>query len=75
MAFNLIREKGREGRRGYKLPKPDVEMKDLDSFLPKAVVRREKPRLAEVDEPTVVRHYTNLSRQNQGIDTTFYPLG
>ena len=75
MVFNLIRDKGREGRRGYKLPRPDVEMKELENVLPKAALRREKPRLAEVDEPTVVRHYTNLSRQNEGIDTTFYPLG
>ena len=75
MVFNLIRDKGREGRRGYKLPRPDVEMKKLENVLPKAALRREKPRLAEVDEPTVVRHYTNLSRQNEGIDTTFYPLG
>ena len=28
-----------------------------------------------MDEPAVIRHYTNLSRKNQGIDTTFYPLG
>ncbi|MGH3145517.1 MAG: aminomethyl-transferring glycine dehydrogenase subunit GcvPB [Rubrobacter sp.] len=75
MAFNLIKEKGREGRRGYTLPKPDVETVELENVVPKAALRREKPRLAEVDEPTVVRHYTNLSRQNQGIDTTFYPLG
>src|SRR5215213_8389940 len=75
MPFSLIRDKGREGRRGYTLPKPDVEMKDLETVLPKAALRKEKPGLAEVDEPTVVRHYTNLSRQNEGIDTTFYPLG
>ncbi|MEJ7816150.1 MAG: aminotransferase class V-fold PLP-dependent enzyme, partial [Rubrobacter sp.] len=75
MPFNLIRDKGREGRRGYTLPKPDVEMKELETVLPKSVLRKEKPRLAEVDEPTVIRHYTNLSRENEGIDTTFYPLG
>ena len=75
MPFNLIRDKGREGRRGYTLPKPDVEAKELESILPKSVLRKEKPRLAEVDEPTVIRHYTNLARENEGIDTTFYPLG
>jgi len=75
MPFDLIRDKGREGRRGYTLPRPDVEMKDLETILPKPVLRKEKPRLAEVDEPTVIRHYTNLSRENEGIDTTFYPLG
>jgi glycine dehydrogenase subunit 2 len=56
MPFDLIRDKGREGRRGYTLPKPDVEMKNLESVLPKSSLREEKPRLAEVDEPTVIRH-------------------
>ena len=75
MLDNLIRDKGREGRRGYTLPKNDVGEADLRKVLPKEALRKEKPRLAEVDEPTVVRHYTNLSRQNWGIDTNFYPLG
>ncbi|HEU4493524.1 MAG TPA: aminomethyl-transferring glycine dehydrogenase subunit GcvPB [Rubrobacteraceae bacterium] len=75
MLGNLIRDKGREGRRGYTLPKLDVELTRLDEVLPEKSVRKEKPRLAEVDEPTVIRHYTNLSRQNWGIDTNFYPLG
>jgi glycine dehydrogenase subunit 2 len=75
MPFNLIRDKGREGRRGYTLPKPDVEAKEPESILPESMLRKEKPRLAEVDEPTVIRHYTNLARENEGIDTTFYPLG
>jgi glycine cleavage system P protein (glycine dehydrogenase) subunit 2 len=75
MLGNLIRDKGREGRRGYTLPRLDVEETKLDEVLPEKSVRKERPRLAEVDEPTVIRHYTNLSRQNWGIDTNFYPLG
>src|ERR671933_1586179 len=75
MLGNLIRDKGREGRRGYTLPRSDVEKTDLKKILPENTLRKEKPRLAEVDEPTVIRHYTNLSRKNWGIDTTFYPLG
>ena len=75
MLGNLIRDKGREGRRGYTLPKLDVEETSLDEVLAKKTLRKERPRLAEVDEPTVIRHYTNLSRQNWGIDTNFYPLG
>jgi glycine dehydrogenase subunit 2 len=31
--------------------------------------------LPEVDEHTVVRHFTRLSQQNFSIDTEFYPLG
>jgi glycine dehydrogenase subunit 2 len=75
MLGNLIRDKGREGRRGYTLPRLDVEETKLDAVLPEKAVRKERPRLAEVDEPTVIRHYTNLSRRNWGIDTNFYPLG
>jgi glycine dehydrogenase subunit 2 len=75
MLGNLIRDKGREGRRGYTLPRLDVEETKLDDVLPERSIRKERPRLAEVDEPTVIRHYTNLSRQNWGIDTNFYPLG
>ena len=75
MLDNLIRTKGRAGRRGYTLPKNDVEDASLEKVLPKDALRKEKPRLAEVDEPTVVRHYTNLSREQWGIDTNFYPLG
>ncbi|MGI8650648.1 MAG: aminomethyl-transferring glycine dehydrogenase subunit GcvPB [Rubrobacter sp.] len=71
----LIRDRGREGRRGFTLPKNDVDDIELSSVVPKKHLRNEKPGLPEVDEPTVVRHYTNLSRKNQAIDTTFYPLG
>ena len=75
MLGDLIRDKGREGRRGYTLPKLDVEETNLDDVLPERARRKEKPKLAEVDEPTVIRHYTNLSRNQWGIDTNFYPLG
>jgi glycine dehydrogenase subunit 2 len=75
MAFNLIRDKGREGRRGYTLPRLDVEKTELAEVIPQEALRGEKPHLAEVDEPTVIRHYTNLSRKQWGIDTNFYPLG
>src|SRR5919206_930548 len=75
MLGDLIRDKGREGRRGYTLPKLEGEKSNLEEFLPKTALRKENPRLAEVDEPTVIRHYTNLSRRNWGIDTNFYPLG
>jgi glycine dehydrogenase subunit 2 len=75
MLDNLIRDKGREGRRGYTLPRFDVEKMNLEKLLPEKALRKEKPRLAEVDEPSMIRHYTNLSRKNWGIDTNFYPLG
>ena len=75
MLGSLIRDKGHDGRRGYALPKLDVEKVDVGKIVPEAMLRKEKPGLPEVDEPAVIRHYTNLSRRNWGIDTNFYPLG
>ncbi|TVS16016.1 MAG: glycine dehydrogenase subunit 2 [Gammaproteobacteria bacterium] len=43
--------------------------------LPEAALRQEAALLPEASELQVVRHYTNLSRQNFSIDTGFYPLG
>ncbi len=45
------------------------------SNLPKELLRVNELNLPEVSEPDVVRHYTNLSKKNFGVDTGFYPLG
>ena len=37
--------------------------------------RQTPPRLPEVSEPELLRHFTELSTRNFGIDTGFYPLG
>jgi glycine dehydrogenase subunit 2 len=42
--------------------------------LPSNLMRKELP-LPNVSEPTVVRHYTNMSQMNYAIDLGFYPLG
>ena len=70
---NLIFELSHEGRRGYSLPQNKYEHKS--SELPATLRRQEKAQLPECDEMTVVRHYTNLSLNNFGVDNGFYPLG
>ncbi|MGI6781559.1 MAG: aminomethyl-transferring glycine dehydrogenase subunit GcvPB [Acholeplasmataceae bacterium] len=45
------------------------------SKLPNNLKRGSRVELPAVSEPTVVRHYTNLSNKNYGVDTGFYPLG
>ena len=47
---------------------------DITIELPKDSMRKELP-LPNVSEITVVRHYTNISRMNFGVDSGFYPLG
>ena len=70
----LIFELGETGRVGYSLPKNELSDYNIAS-LPERLKRKEKMGLPEVDELTVVRHYTNMSNNNFGVDTGFYPLG
>ena len=43
--------------------------------LPEELRRERPPRLPEIAEPELVRHFTQLSTRTFGIDTGFYPLG
>jgi glycine dehydrogenase subunit 2 len=63
-----------EGRRAFVAPELDVPPAD-DDALPEKLRRAEAPRLPEVSEPEIVRHYTRLSRKNFHLDEGFYPLG
>ncbi len=69
----LIFEHSHPHRIGYKLPK--CECKDIDVEIPTTLLRTSAPLLPEADELTVARHYTNMSTNNFGVDTGFYPLG
>lgn len=72
----LIFELTKNGRIGYSLPQRDYGPQySMDNMLPKALRRECKTIMPEVDELTVVRHYTNMSNNNFGVDTGFYPLG
>lgn len=70
----LIFELSKPGRKGYSLPKNELSDYSI-AQLPENLLRQEAPALPEVDELTMVRHYTNMSNNNFGVDTGFYPLG
>ena len=69
--MKLIYEKSRPGRRAGIVPSPGLPLPDL----PAELRRAEPPRLPELAEPELVRHFTELTTRNFGIDTGFYPLG
>lgn len=71
----LIFELSKEGRVGYSLPKNEFDGYCMCSGIPAGLKRETTPELPEVTEFDVVRHYTNLSNKNFGVDTGFYPLG
>jgi glycine dehydrogenase subunit 2 len=68
----LIYEKSQAGRRASALPSYDLP---APPELPEELRRTEPPRLPEVAEFELVRHFTELSTRNFGVDTGFYPLG
>ena len=68
----LVFELSREGRTGFSLP---VNKYPEAPEIPAALRRESALNLPQVSEPDVVRHYTNLSQMNFGVDTGFYPLG
>ncbi len=70
--MKLIFEKSVAGRRGVRLPKCDVL---AELAVPEELKRKQPPDLPEVSELETVRHWTELSRHNFGVDTNFYPLG
>jgi glycine dehydrogenase subunit 2 len=67
----LIWEKSQSGRRAGSLPRYDLPAAEV----PEALRRERPPRLPEVSEPELVRHFTALADRTFGVDTGFYPLG
>lgn len=74
----LVFELSRKGRRGYSLPKSGIATGEATATtpdIPADCLRKAPLDLPEADELTVVRHYNNMSTNNFGVDTGFYPLG
>jgi glycine dehydrogenase subunit 2 len=67
----LVYERSRPGRRGGRIAETGVEAAEVPAELRRAA----PPRLPEIAEPDLVRHFTELSTRTFGIDTGFYPLG
>jgi glycine dehydrogenase subunit 2 len=74
----LIFDASRRGRRAVRFPAPSDEARSRASSqpeLPASVRRRQAPRLPEVSELEMLRHFNRLAHLNHAIDIGFYPLG
>lgn len=74
----LVFEVSHPGRCGYSLPDngiADADRKAPVAPIPAGCLRMNALDLPQADELTVVRHYNNVSTNNFGVDTGFYPLG
>ncbi|MCL7981643.1 MAG: aminomethyl-transferring glycine dehydrogenase subunit GcvPB, partial [marine benthic group bacterium] len=70
-----IFEKSSAGRTGTVVPEGDVDTPGVEELIPAAHLRASPPRLPEIPENEVVRHYTQLSLKNHHVDRALYPLG
>ncbi|MCD6216379.1 aminomethyl-transferring glycine dehydrogenase subunit GcvPB [bacterium] len=70
-----IFEISKKGRKSYSLINDETPILNADDLFDKSYLREQDARLPEVSEMDLVRHFTNLSRRNHGIDNGFYPLG
>jgi glycine dehydrogenase subunit 2 len=70
----LIFEISKPGRSAAEVSASDVPTVNIEDTIGKKYLRTDLdlPEVAEID---LVRHYTNLSRRNFGVDLGFYPLG
>lgn len=71
----LIFELSKPGRKAYMLPPLDVEDTDLKNLIPEKFIDDKELNFPELSEVDIIRHYTQLSMRNYGLDTGFYPLG
>lgn len=72
----LIFELGSPGRTGISLPDVDVPCREVESLIPRALLRQDNlGDMPELSQLEVVRHFTKLSQMNYGVDQGFYPLG
>jgi len=72
-SFPSIYERSRPGRRAARPPRHDEP--DLAALLGEDQLRDDAPRLPEVSELDLVRHFTQLAHRQFSIDGNVYPLG
>ena len=70
--MELIFTKSKPGKKGGTLPSKDIP---VSAEVDPKYKRTRDAELPCVSEPEVVRHFTNLSKMNFGVDSHFYPLG
>jgi glycine dehydrogenase subunit 2 len=70
----IIMEMGRKGERGILVPEAEEEIKkcigSANSCIPAHMKKNELPKLPELSQPQIVRHFIHLTQEVMGMDTT-----
>ena len=69
----LIQELGRVGERGVIIPRVEEGIRKTvgkpESFIPRKMLRKEKPSLPEISQPQALRHWLHLSQMTLGMES------
>lgn len=73
----LVFELSSKGRRGFIVPSIEEKVKSIVGGIkiPKKIRREKSPKLPNLSEVDVIRHYTRLTEMSYGIDNGPVPLG
>ncbi|HPC37682.1 MAG TPA: aminomethyl-transferring glycine dehydrogenase subunit GcvPB [Exilispira sp.] len=71
----LLNEISKPSRVAYIIPKTNIPQIDLNKIYPKNLLSENERNIPELSEVDVIRHFTELSKKNFGVDLGFYPLG
>jgi len=75
----LIFERTNPGVIAHRFPTPEDNVRKqvgkLADIIPISMARKNPPKLPEVSEPGIVRHFTRLSQMNYAVSLGTYPLG
>ncbi len=68
----IIMEMGHKGERGILLPETEEEVEaavgDAEAYIPVEMRRKEPPKLPELSQPQILRHYERLSQETLGME-------
>lgn len=69
----IVMEMGRKGERGILIPETEEEVKaavgKAEAYIPAKMRRKETPKLPEIAQPQVLRHFLHLSQMCLGMET------
>ncbi|TFG96400.1 glycine dehydrogenase subunit 2 [Candidatus Thorarchaeota archaeon] len=75
----LLFERTNPGVIAHRFPTPEDAIRKqvgkLSDIIPESMARKNPPKLPEVSEPAIVRHFTRLSQMNYAVSLGTYPLG
>ncbi|MBM3713205.1 MAG: aminomethyl-transferring glycine dehydrogenase subunit GcvPB, partial [Actinobacteria bacterium] len=73
--MKTIFQKSKKGSNNFKIEETGINEFDLSELIPSELLREYEIGIPELSENEVVRHFTNLSVKNYGVDNGIYPLG